>query len=240
MPSSAPARWSRGRFRRAHRAGVPARVLPVARFRRGGASGMKVLILTHRLPYAPNRGDRVRAYHIVKLLGARADVHVCRSSTTATEAAQADTLRQPRGRRHHGALVPRRAISFTRRSRSPTDTPLDPRCCCTRRHARRVERRRRDGVPTSCSPTAPASPAARWRRRSTKCRSSLDFVDVDSAKWAAFAEGDTVPTRVDLPAVRRAVWRRSSAAGRMRAPQPSSTSASARRCCAAAPVPTCT
>ena len=37
---------------------------------------MKVLVLTHRLPFAPNRGDRVRAYHIIRLLAARADVHV--------------------------------------------------------------------------------------------------------------------------------------------------------------------
>ena len=25
---------------------------------------MRLLFLTHRLPYAPNRGDRIRAYHI--------------------------------------------------------------------------------------------------------------------------------------------------------------------------------
>jgi sugar transferase (PEP-CTERM/EpsH1 system associated) len=29
---------------------------------------VRILFLTHRLPYAPNRGDRIRAYHIVRLL----------------------------------------------------------------------------------------------------------------------------------------------------------------------------
>ena len=29
---------------------------------------MRVLFLTHRLPYAPNRGDRIRAYHILRAL----------------------------------------------------------------------------------------------------------------------------------------------------------------------------
>jgi sugar transferase (PEP-CTERM/EpsH1 system associated) len=29
---------------------------------------MKVLFLTHRVPYAPNRGDRIRAYHILRFL----------------------------------------------------------------------------------------------------------------------------------------------------------------------------
>ena len=38
---------------------------------------MRVLFLTHRLPYAPNRGDRIRAYHILKALrnrGAEVDL----------------------------------------------------------------------------------------------------------------------------------------------------------------------
>ena len=35
---------------------------------------MRVLLLTHRLPYAPNRGDRVRAYHLLRGLAQRADV----------------------------------------------------------------------------------------------------------------------------------------------------------------------
>ena len=29
---------------------------------------MRILFLTHRLPYAPNRGDRVRAFHIESTL----------------------------------------------------------------------------------------------------------------------------------------------------------------------------
>lgn len=35
---------------------------------------MKVLYLTHRLPYAPNRGDRIRAYHLLDGLRRDADV----------------------------------------------------------------------------------------------------------------------------------------------------------------------
>lgn len=37
---------------------------------------MKVLYLTHRVPYAPNRGDRIRAYHVLRYLKARG-VSVC-------------------------------------------------------------------------------------------------------------------------------------------------------------------
>lgn len=37
---------------------------------------MRVLFLTHRLPYAPNRGDRLRAYHILQWLRDRATVEL--------------------------------------------------------------------------------------------------------------------------------------------------------------------
>src|SRR6478609_970857 len=36
----------------------------------------RILFLTHRLPYAPNRGDRIRAYHTLRALQPVADVHV--------------------------------------------------------------------------------------------------------------------------------------------------------------------
>jgi polysaccharide biosynthesis protein PslH len=35
---------------------------------------MRVLFLTHRLPYAPNRGDRIRAYHLLREMSRFADV----------------------------------------------------------------------------------------------------------------------------------------------------------------------
>jgi polysaccharide biosynthesis protein PslH len=37
---------------------------------------MKILMVTHRLPYAPNRGDRIRAYHMLRFLKEYADVHL--------------------------------------------------------------------------------------------------------------------------------------------------------------------
>lgn len=37
---------------------------------------MKVLFLTHRLPFAPNRGDRIRAYHMLRAIARHAEVTV--------------------------------------------------------------------------------------------------------------------------------------------------------------------
>jgi sugar transferase (PEP-CTERM/EpsH1 system associated) len=37
---------------------------------------MELLFLAHRAPTAPDRGDRIRSFHVLKHLAARADVHV--------------------------------------------------------------------------------------------------------------------------------------------------------------------
>jgi hypothetical protein len=37
---------------------------------------VKILFLTHRLPYAPNRGDRIRAFHMLRHLAREHEVHL--------------------------------------------------------------------------------------------------------------------------------------------------------------------
>lgn len=49
---------------------------------------MRVLVLTQRLPYAPNRGDRVRAYHLVRTLARRFEVEVVSLVHGTDEASQ--------------------------------------------------------------------------------------------------------------------------------------------------------
>src|SRR5687767_5179697 len=54
---------------------------------------MRVLVLTHRLPYAPNRGDRLRAYHMLQHLRERADVELVSLVHDDDEAAHIDDVR---------------------------------------------------------------------------------------------------------------------------------------------------
>src|ERR1051326_2518411 len=54
---------------------------------------MRVLYLTHRLPYAPNRGDRIRAYHTLQALRNHAKVDLLSLVHDAEEAAMSETLR---------------------------------------------------------------------------------------------------------------------------------------------------
>lgn len=54
---------------------------------------MRVLFLTHRLPYAPNRGDRVRAYHLVRTLARDCEVDVVSLVHDADEAQHVTPIR---------------------------------------------------------------------------------------------------------------------------------------------------
>ena len=37
---------------------------------------MKVLLLVHRLPYPPNKGDKVRSYHLLRHLARQHEVYL--------------------------------------------------------------------------------------------------------------------------------------------------------------------
>jgi sugar transferase (PEP-CTERM/EpsH1 system associated) len=153
---------------------------------------MKILVLTHRLPFAPNRGDRIRAFHIVKQLAARADVHVVSLVHDREEEAQADTLRRA-GVAVSTALVPRARNLALAAIKLPTSTPLTHLLLDSpaMRPAldRAIDGWRPDVVLAYCSGVAPLSlvpPLA-------GIPFVLDMVDVDSAKWAAFADDARFP-----------------------------------------------
>jgi len=54
---------------------------------------MRLVFLTHRLPYAPNRGDRIRAYHLLRTLVDEHEVHLVSLVHDAEEAAEVEGLR---------------------------------------------------------------------------------------------------------------------------------------------------
>lgn len=49
----------------------------------------RILYLVHRVPYPPNRGDRIRSYHLLRYLAERAEVHL---ATLADEPTPSDTI----------------------------------------------------------------------------------------------------------------------------------------------------
>ena len=143
---------------------------------------MKLLFLTHRLPYAPNRGDRIRAYHLLKALGRFADVSLVHD---AEEAGHVVDLARVVHEVHAVPVTPwrnkLRALSAMATGRPLTHVLLDgPTLIETVEAAARA---RPVLVFAYCSGMARLA-----------CLPALaniplvhDMVDVDSAKWATLA-----------------------------------------------------
>jgi polysaccharide biosynthesis protein PslH len=155
---------------------------------------MKLLYLTHRLPYAPNRGDRIRAHHTLGVLRSRADVDLVSLVHDHDESAHQGDLRGlvnsvsvarvPRLRnRVSGAL----ALTGTRPlTHSLLDSPAIRPIL-----NRLVETRRPDVVLAYCSGMA------RFALEPPLAGLPLviDLVDVDSCKWAELAATTAPPLK---------------------------------------------
>ena len=148
---------------------------------------MRVLFLTHRLPYPPNRGDRQRAFHILRTLSTKADVEVVSLVHDDEEASQAETLPTLLPIRLHVcrtsalANVGRVAVGLPRRV-PLTHSLLDaPGLSATLRDI--WEHRAPDVVLAYCSGMARFALEPPLNRIPLV----LDYVDVDSEKWGALA-----------------------------------------------------
>jgi sugar transferase (PEP-CTERM/EpsH1 system associated) len=146
---------------------------------------VRVLFLTHRLPYAPNRGDRVRAYHLLRVLAGRAEVDLLSLVHDAEEASHAGDLASLAAS-VTAIPVPRfrnmlRSAALLPTSQPTTHTMLDAPDLAGAIGS--LARRSPDVVLAYCSGMArwALEPALRDRPL------VLDMVDVDSAKWAAMA-----------------------------------------------------
>lgn len=153
---------------------------------------MRVLVLTHRLPYAPDRGDRVRAYHVLQMLRTKADVELVSFVHDAEEASHlaevqafvphATALTIPEFRKYA------RAVQALANARPLTHALLDaPGMHATLRHI--CATRRPDVVLAYCSGMARFALEPPLNR----VPFVLDFVDVDSQKWRDLAKTATVP-----------------------------------------------
>jgi len=155
---------------------------------------MKVLVLTHRLPFAPNRGDRVRAYHIIRQLARRASVHVVSLVHDAAEAAEADAMRRD-GLNVTIARVSRLRNLVRGAAGLLSSTPLTHLLLDSPEITGAIEEGLRDGDPDVVF--AYCSGMARFAMEPPLDRFPfvLDFVDIDSGKWADFAAVASGPKR---------------------------------------------
>jgi sugar transferase (PEP-CTERM/EpsH1 system associated) len=153
---------------------------------------MRILALTHRLPYAPNRGDRLRAYHILKYLKLRANLDLVSLVHDDDEAAHASDMAEvastvtvvhvPKYRNHLRGLF--HLAGEVPLTHLLLDGPGRPAAVRTV-----IARRPPDVV------FAYGSGTARWALEAplNELPLVIDFVDMDSQKWRELAGGARMP-----------------------------------------------
>jgi polysaccharide biosynthesis protein PslH len=153
---------------------------------------VRILYLTHRLPYAANRGDRIRAHHILRHLAVRHQVdlvslvhdddeesHVGDLAGIADSVTVARVSRVRQARRAAGALLTGEPLTHALLDAAGFEARL----------AEVVQRHPPDAVLALCSSMARfalAPPLA-------GLPFVLDMVDVDSEKWAMLGRTARMP-----------------------------------------------
>ena len=149
---------------------------------------MRTLFLTHRLPYAPNRGDRIRAFHLLQAIASFSDVDLVSLVHDREEASHVKDLAQlahvssvPVSRRRNLLLAAPSLLGATPLTHVLLDSPS------LQSSLERARARQPDVVLAYCSGMARFALTPSLNHLPFV----LDMVDVDSYKWACLA--DTVP-----------------------------------------------
>jgi sugar transferase (PEP-CTERM/EpsH1 system associated) len=144
-----------------------------------------LLYLTHRIPYPPNKGDKIRSYHLLKHLAERYHVHLGTFVDDPDDWQHVDRVKQLCAETCFAELKPRLArvrslgALFANRSLS-------------------VDYYRHAGLQAWANRVAKqhgiqrvlvfSSPMAQYAMRLRDARRVIDFVDIDSDKWRQYAE----------------------------------------------------
>lgn len=156
---------------------------------------MRVLFLTQRVPYAPNRGDRIRAYHMLRYFKAQA-IPVCvvalaHDDDEMAASSQLDELAEAK----HVVRVTRARNLVSAGLQLATDRPLTHLLLDSPKMRPLLERARRTFQPDVV--LAFCSGMARFAMEPPldTLPFVLDMVDVDSFKWDALARAGHGPRR---------------------------------------------
>jgi polysaccharide biosynthesis protein PslH len=158
------------------------------RRRAGGRERLRILYICHRIPYPPDKGDRIRAYHQIRALAERHRLHLltlCEGPvprldalTEVCEKVEVFPVSSPGGylRAAAGAVRP---------------APLTLSFFHSRELAARVAALAKEGGYDAV--VAFSSSMGPYAARLAPVPLILDMVDVDSAKWEQYARFAPIP-----------------------------------------------
>jgi len=151
---------------------------------------MRVLLVCHRFPYPPASGSKIRAFHILKHLSREHEV------TVAAPYRSEEEEREGKGLEEHchrvlGERIHPVAAQLRMAGNLLTPTPSSMGYFRAPRLVRRIreetQARPFDLIFVHCSSVAP------WVSQVTGVPKVLDFVDMDSQKWLAYAKVHRFP-----------------------------------------------
>ena len=149
-----------------------------------------ILYLVHRLPYPPNKGDKVRSFHLLKHLAARHRVFLGTFVDDPDDWQHLPVLRELCADLHAAELRPTRAKLASLRgllSGEALGLPYYRNSALTRWVGATAAAVRLDAVVVF------SSPMAQYAAALPALPMLVDFVDVDSAKWADYAPAHRWP-----------------------------------------------
>ena len=149
----------------------------------------RILYLTHRVPFPPDKGDRIRNYHLLRQLAKRSRVWL---ASLADEPVSDEIRTTLEGLCEKVAIIPvtsrrwiRAALSVGR-GRSLSEGAF---------HEPRMSRQLREWAPFDVAVASASSLAPYLRDDLAGTPAVIDVMDVDSQKWFDFAEHKRGPKR---------------------------------------------
>jgi sugar transferase (PEP-CTERM/EpsH1 system associated) len=145
---------------------------------------MKILYLAHRIPYPPNKGDKIRSYHHVRHLAQRHELHLLSFVDQPGDAEFAGALRE------YCASVVLISLDRNRALLRGARTLASGRSLSEGYFGSRAMTRAVQHAAASCKfdvAWAFSSVMAQYLEAAKAPWQVVDFVDVDSEKWRQFA-----------------------------------------------------
>ena len=151
---------------------------------------MKILYLAHRLPYPPNKGEKIRTFHQIEQLAKRHTIHLCTFVDDPDDIPHVETLRRYCA-----------SVEFVYRSNAPAmflapagllrGLPFSIALFYRKAFATKVKNKlateRIDCL------FASSSSMAQYARFASDCPKVIDFIDVDCEKWRLYAQHHSFP-----------------------------------------------
>ncbi|MBS0375280.1 MAG: TIGR03087 family PEP-CTERM/XrtA system glycosyltransferase [Proteobacteria bacterium] len=158
---------------------------------------MRILLLTHRLPWPPDKGDKIRSFNILRHLAAAHELHVACPLDSAEDAQRQSS--PPAGVRSvtTAPIPPRAGVATLCRAlagRRSVSVAHFYSAALQQRIDALVDAERFDAYLCFSSPMAEYLFRSRhWGAAMQGARRLMDFIDVDSHKWRQYADEGLPP-----------------------------------------------